>query len=146
MVRKLMIGGIIAAALGLCAYSRAQAQDKIYYDPPSPGQVIRVPENVLCDEKQQVVDIGKAGHSSFQGLVAKYQEYAAAKDAKGEPVCAYQSVQSARAVEVEQIGVAWGGNGEQFMTYAVRIAGDDGNELWLLLPLKEKAAPKDDSI
>jgi hypothetical protein len=68
------------------------------------------------------------------------------KDAKGEPICAYEPVQRAMTAEVEQIGLAWGSDGNQFMTYAVRITGDAGSDLWLLLPLKEKAKKDDTSI
>lgn len=133
-----MIGGLITAAFALTAYSRAHAQE--YYPPPKPGQVVSIPPNVLCDTKDQVVAIGQAGKDDFKGLLDKYQELATIKDAKGEADCAYEPVSQAMAGEIVPIGLAHGSDGGIYMTWAVEVKGDNGESLWVLLPLKEKTS------
>lgn len=67
------------AMTGMCGFAHAEV--------PKVGDTFGIHAGVLCDTSAQIADIVKAGATVFEGAQAKYKEYKATQNERGEPVC-----------------------------------------------------------
>ena len=121
-----MRGILLAGAL--CALSTAA-----WADPPSIGDKMMADSAILCDAKEQVVDLYDAAKThGGRGVAAKYQEYNRLIDKAGEPTCNVQPILGSPVRSVEDLGKAVGPSGRTVHGWLVEIAGPDGVTGWVL--------------
>jgi hypothetical protein len=137
MSRKLAIGGLCVAAVALLGYSRAQAEE--YLGPPPSGMAVSFQNKfVVCDTKEQVVELGKLGASEYAPMLAKLNELYEKADDRGEHTCVVAPIENIIAGENEEIGFIVDSKGVKSKAWALHIGNEHG-EWWMLYAVHPKA-------
>lgn len=130
-MRKILIGTLCAASLGLLAYSQAQAA------PPPEGMLVSFAHPmIVCDKADYLKDLIAAQRTSEDAFGAKAKELISDKHE-----CTAAQVSNVVVGESEDVGnVRWG---EQVEHLWITHLGDSSSEHWALY--EEIVAPKKDS-
>lgn len=127
---------VMVAGLGvfflLAGYVLAHAHEDIIPPPPEQGTSVTLGGlYIVCDTKDQVADIITGGGHDNKALEAKFHEYNAKIDTKGEPTCDVAQVGRVVVGESEMLGVNMSADGREVNSWAVHIGNEQG-EWWML--------------
>jgi hypothetical protein len=101
-------------------------------EPPPPmwAGAFKVPV-VICDTKEQIVAIAKAGQESTEAMLSKYRELAATTNDQGDPTCANSRISYLVVNEREDLGMAHAANGDLMHIWVVH-GGTPRGEFWFI--------------
>jgi hypothetical protein len=118
--------GIILAGI-TCALPNAA-----WADPPQAGQLLITSSAMICDTKEQVMELYFATKTDGgKDIIPKYLEYNGLLDEAGEPTCNRQPVLGSPVKSVEDLGMSeYSGNGVH--GWLIEITGQDGASAWVL--------------
>jgi hypothetical protein len=117
-----------------------------FADPPKVGETMKAESSILCDTKQQVLDL-YAGTKvdNGKGIVPIYLKYRQMIDKDGEPTCNMQPIVGPTVKSIEDLGESHGYIGNTVHGWLIEITGENGHAGWALYGEEIKAAePKTD--
>ena len=99
-------------------------------EPPGVGERMVASKAIICDTKEQVMDIYSASkQDDGKAIIAKYREYNATIDKAGEPTCNIQGIFGAPVKSVEDLGVSHEGSVHGWL---IELLGSQGATGWAL--------------
>jgi hypothetical protein len=111
-----------------CALSTAA-----WAEPPNVGDRMIAAKALICDTKDQVMDLYAAAKTDGgKGVVPKYLQYNGLIDKAGEPTCNMQPIIGSPVKSVEDLGVSRAYSGNSVHGWLIEITGADGASGWVL--------------
>jgi hypothetical protein len=112
----------------LCAVSTVA-----WADPPKVGEAMTAHSSILCDTKQQILDL-YAGTKvdNGKGIGPIYLKYRQMIDKDGEPTCNLQPIMGPRVKSIEDLGPSRGYIGNNVHGWLIEIIGENGQSGWAL--------------
>jgi hypothetical protein len=125
-MEALMRGMLLATAL--CALSIAA-----YAQPFQVGQPIMANKSIICDTKEQVLDIFSGSKvNEGKGIEAIFLKYRDLKNDQGEPACSMQAIAGPIVKSIQDLGQTHGYSGNTVHGWLYEVIGQHGQTGWVL--------------
>jgi hypothetical protein len=95
--------------------------------PPAVGEQMRASVAIVCDTKEQVMDLYSGTKvDNGKGIAPVYLKYQQLKNKEGEPTCNMQPVLGPTVKSIEDLGDSHGYSGNTIHGWLVELAGENG--------------------